>query len=96
MKKEYGKDLIIKENEDEYVDIFSTNWHKKMEQQASPGDNLRMYRENAGLTQEELGKKLGRVPRQNVSAMEKGKRGISKELARKLSHVFHVPVDRFV
>ncbi|MBD3320468.1 MAG: helix-turn-helix domain-containing protein [Chitinivibrionales bacterium] len=99
MKKEYGKNLIIKEEyekEEEYVDLFSTAWHKKTENETSAGDTIKMYRENAGLTQEDLGNKLGKVPRQNVSAMEKGRRGISKDIARKLANIFKVPIDRFI
>jgi len=99
MKKEYGKNLTIKdenEKDEEYVDVFSTAWHKKIEKETSPGDNIKIYRENAGLTQEDLGNKLGKVPRQNVSAMEKGRRGISKDIARKLANIFKVPIDRFI
>jgi DNA-binding XRE family transcriptional regulator len=62
----------------------------------SVGDNLRIYRENAGLSQDELGKKLGNIPRQNISAMEKGRRGISKEIAKKLSMILKAPVSRFI
>jgi transcriptional regulator with XRE-family HTH domain len=48
------------------------------------------------MTQAELGKKLGDLPRQHISNMERGSRGISKEIAKKLSHIFNVPIDRFI
>ncbi|MCU0822244.1 MAG: helix-turn-helix domain-containing protein [Spirochaetes bacterium] len=48
------------------------------------------------MTQAELGKRLGNIPRQNISQMEKGKRGISKENAKRLAKIFDVPVDRFI
>jgi DNA-binding XRE family transcriptional regulator len=57
---------------------------------------MRIYRENFNMTQAELGKRLGNIPRQNISQMEKGKRGISKENAKRLAKIFDVPVDRFI
>jgi DNA-binding XRE family transcriptional regulator len=100
LKKEYGSNLIIKDDspsdESGLVDIFKTDWFSKIDSQMSAGDNLRLYRENAGLSQEELGKKLGCVPRQNISAMEKGRRGISKETAKKLSIILKAPISRFI
>jgi DNA-binding XRE family transcriptional regulator len=99
LKKEYKTRLIIKEDineEEELVDVFETEWFSSIKSQMAPGENIKIYRENAGLTQTELGEKLGNVPRQNISLMEKGKRGISKETAKKLSKVFQVPVSRFI
>lgn len=98
LKKEYGQNVEFKEEErnEELVDVFSTSWNKNIEKKSHPGENMKIYRENLGLTQEELGKKLGNVPRQNVSAMEKGRRGISKEIAKQLSRLFGVPADRFI
>jgi len=34
--------------------------------------------------------------RQNISEMEKGKRGISKETAKKLAKIFNKPVEKFL
>jgi len=101
LKKEYKNRLIIKDEkdkkeEDELIDIFETEWFSSIKSQTAPGENIKIYRENAGLTQIALGEKLGNVPRQNVSLMEKGKRGISKETAKKLSKIFKVPVSRFI
>ncbi len=55
-----------------------------------------MYRELHGYTQAALGTKLGNVPRQNVSNMEKDRRPISKETARKLVAIFEVSVEKFI
>jgi len=79
LKEEYGRKVkIIKDDEDEYVDIFKTEWYKKIKAETIPGDNMRIYRENNGLTQEKLGELLGGIPRQHISNMEKGIRSISK------------------
>lgn len=100
LKREYKSNLEIKKDgdqiDDDLVNIFETDWFSSVEAKMTPGDNLRIYRENAGLSQSELGKKLGNIPRQNISLMEKGKRGISKEIAKKLSSILKVPVSRFI
>jgi hypothetical protein len=59
-QQEYGNSFeIIEEKESELIDIFETDWFKKMNQSTTPGESIRIYRQNKGLTQEELGKKLG-------------------------------------
>ena len=66
LKKEFDKDVeILKENED-MIDIFETSWYKKISSATTPGNFLRIYRENAKFTQEELGKKLGKFNRQKI------------------------------
>ena len=96
LKKEYGKNVSLLDEDDSLVDIFETAWYKTTEKRSSPGESIRIYRENKGLTQVELGKKLGHIPRQNISSMERNQRGISKEMAKKLSTFFGVPIDRFI
>ncbi len=73
-----------------------TEWYKKTKSLMTPGDYLRIYRERAELTLEELGEKLGGVPRQNISGMEKGRRTISKETAVKLAEIFDVDYKKFL
>lgn len=99
LKKEYGKNLIVSDelkDSEEFIDPFETSWFKNLDADMHPGDSVKIYRENAGLTQDELGEKLGNVPRQNISAIEKGRRGISKVMAKKLSRILHAPVERFL
>ena len=97
LKEEYGKKVkIIKENDDEYVDVFQTEWYKKIKAETTLGDNMKIYRENHGLTQEKLGEMLGGIPRQHISNMEKGTRSISINTAKKLSNIFKVSVEKFI
>ena len=99
LKKEHGKCFrVLDENkgEEELVDIRETAWFKKMKKDYKPGDSIKVYRDNFGYSQEKLGKLLGGIPRQNISAMEKNRRGISKKIALKLSEIFDVPVERFI
>jgi transcriptional regulator with XRE-family HTH domain len=84
------------EDDEEMVNIFDTDWYREISSSTTPGEVLRIYRENAGFTQEELGKKLGKFSRQNISDMVRGKRNITKETTKKLSRIFNVPVERFL
>ena len=72
LKKEYKDRLIVKDEKnekEELTDIFETDRFDSIESQMTPGKNLKIYRENAGLSQAELGRKLSNVPRQNISLM---------------------------
>ena len=96
-QQEYGSSFeIIEEKEDDLIDIFETDWFKRANQSTTPGESIKIYRQNKGLTQEELGKKLGNYTRQHISDMENLRRSISKEVAKKLSKIFNVPVERFL
>lgn len=53
---------------------------------------IRAYREQAGLTQGELGALLG-VTRQTIAAWEKGERAPSLEQLSKVAHALNVPLD---
>lgn len=96
LRDEFGQDVEVLDDDQETVNIFETEWYKQISSVTTPGEVLKIYRENEQLTQEELGKKLGKFSRQNISDMERGKRAISKEVAKKLSVLFHVPVERFL
>ena len=52
-----------------------------------PGDHLAGIRCRENLTQDEMAKKLG-ICRSNLSAMERGKRPIGKDLAKKIAAIF--------
>ena len=62
----------------------------------TPGTYLRIYRENKGLTQIQLGEVLGGIPRQHISNMEHGRRSISLKMARKLPSILDVPIEKFI
>ena len=96
LRKEYGKKLVMKdEKEDEAVDFFQTRLAKKLEKEATPGDCLKIYRENLSLTQEALGSKIG-VSKNYVSDMENGYRKISREKAKILGKMFNISAEHFI
>ncbi len=97
LKEEYGEEVKFYEDTDEEkVNIFETEWYRETKDKISPGENLKIYREMHGLTQEKLGEALGGVPRQNISNMEQGMRKISLKTAQKLSQLFEVSVEKFL
>ena len=96
LEKEYGKNFKIIEEDDELIDVFETEWYKETKNKTKPNDYIKIYRMNAKMTQQELGNKIGNFSRQNVSELEKGKRGISKDVAKKLSLIFKKPIEKFL
>ena len=97
LNEEYGEQIRFSgANTDDLVDVFETDWYRSVKSGMAPGDNLRTYRENRGLTQARLGELLGGVPRQHVSNMEREVRSISLKTARKLAQIFHVSPEKFI
>ena len=97
LAEEYGSDLHLSaEADDELVDVFKTDWYRKVKKELTPGTYLKVFRQNKRMTQAELGKALGGLPRQHISNMENGSRPISKRMALKLSRLFEVSVEKFI
>ncbi len=97
LAEEYGNALqITPDPEDEKMDVFRTDWYKNIKKRLSPGSYLKIFRQNKNMTQAELGKALGGLPRQHISNMENGIRPISKKTALKLSKLFDVSVEKFI
>src|SRR4030043_1926038 len=91
LKEVYGKQVkLIKENDEELIDVFETEWFKNMDSKMTPGKNMRIYREIHKMTQDELGNKLGGISKQNISHMEREIRPISKKTAKLLAILFKV------
>ena len=97
LKEEYGTDVqLVPQEEDEKIDVFETDWFESTKEKLTPGKNLRIYRQNKGMTQHALGELLGGIPRQHISNMETGTRSISKKVALKLSKLFNTSVEKFI
>jgi len=96
LRSEYKHVEVISNPEDELIEAQEALFYKKVMRDRKPGDDMRIYRELHGLTQEQLGKKLGRFTRQHISDMENGARPISKTVARNLAKLFDVSVSRFI
>ena len=79
---EYNKD-----HDDELVAVEETSWYKDMSRKLHGGAVLRIRRENAGMTQEELSDRV-KTSRTAIAAMESGARPITHTMARRLQEVF--------
>ncbi|EMF89788.1 DNA-binding helix-turn-helix protein [Leptospira santarosai str. ST188] len=95
LKKEFGKKLHI-ETLEESIPWRDTEFFKENKEFLQPGSKMKYYRKKAGLSLSELGERLGGIPRQNLSAMELGRRPIPKDLAKQLSKIFKKPVEIFL
>ncbi|NKB68403.1 MAG: helix-turn-helix domain-containing protein [Candidatus Latescibacteria bacterium] len=97
LEEEFGPQLQLdRDKDDETVNIFETDWYTQIKSKMTPGDNLKIYRENQGWTQTQLGEMLDSMPRQHVSNMERGTRSISKKTARRLAQIFKVSPGKFI
>jgi putative transcriptional regulator len=56
-------------------------------------NNMKFYRKKAGLTQEELAKKLN-VSKSYISLKETGKRSVSVEEAKSIAKALNAPVKK--
>ena len=97
LEEEYGVSLRpTTDDGEEAVNALETDWYKRTMAAMTPGKALRIYRENAGLTQTALGERMGGVPRQHISNMENGKRPIGKESAKRLAAALHTDYRVFL
>ena len=97
LEEEYGDRVQITDDADkETINVFETDWYREIKSKMTPGDNLRIYRGNVGMTQAELGAKLNGIPRQHISNMERGVRPISIKTAKKLAKIFDVSPEKFI
>lgn len=96
LRETYGDVEVIEDEDEELVEITKSEWYRNIRSEISPGENIRLYRELHNMAQTELGEKLGRLSRQNISNMENGQRGISKSVAKRLSELFDVSIEKFL
>jgi DNA-binding transcriptional regulator YiaG len=92
IKKQYAAYI---DDDDELVDISTTDWHKSMKNKRTPGKSLKTLREVTNLTQAKLGEMLG-IPTARVSDFETGQQAISKAMAKKIAEVFNTSLAVFI
>ncbi|GEM_PF-2474760 len=89
----YGKENVSFWNNhgEELLDPFDMDWYKDAKKgiKDNPGIKLSTYRWNSGLTQKELAEKSG-VARESISQIERGKRPIGINVARKLAPALEI------
>ena len=95
LQQQFGANLNLVEDKEETVNIFDTAWYKQISSALTPGEAMKIYRENHGLTILELAEKLEILTSEEITDIESNKRAINIDIAKKLSELFQVPVERF-
>jgi len=95
LRNDFGNEINIS-NDDMLIDPTRSAWFKETKAQMTPGDRLKIDRENAGWSQAELGKKIGSFSRQYVSDLENGRKNISLKVAKQLAIIFDRSIERYV
>ncbi len=88
IKKKYDITILADEPEDEFVSIESTEYWQEMEKNRI-GNLLAGARLKAGLTQDQLAKKLN-IRQNMISDYEHGRRKYSDAMAKRLSKTLKV------
>lgn len=97
LRNEFGKALTVTAEKDDSIleSVFDCAEYKGFKKRVTPGDYIRVYRENAGLTQSELAKRLG-VTRAYICDLEHGRRAFSKPFAKKAAGFFKISAERLI
>jgi DNA-binding XRE family transcriptional regulator len=82
-------------DDDTYDPVENSDWFAALAAEVTPGQSLRVYRDNAGWTQAQLSEKTG-IPVPHLSGMENDKRSIGKAAAKKLASALGTDYRRFV
>lgn len=82
-------------SDDEAIPISSDPWFQKLRKSRTSGDVLWCYRDNAGITLEELSEKSG-IAKSHLSEMENNKRPIGLKTAKKLAEALKCDFHRFL
>ncbi len=101
-----GADIIIEKlksmyadlevsDDDEAIPIESDPWFQKLSASITSGQVLACYRDNAGLTLDDLSKKCG-IAKSHLSEMENDKRPIGVKTAKMLAEALHCDFHRFI
>lgn len=91
--------LNLESTEGKYdaVLLEDSEWFRTTRPRITPGRALRLYRLQRGLGQGELARMLGpSFRKQQVSAMENDRRGISKAVTKKRAVALRAPIERFL
>lgn len=88
-------EVSVEDDHEEYVEIVETEWYKNIQKELTPAKTLKLLRGRDNLTQAALAEKL-KIPVQNISGMENGRRTISTRMARKLADVFGTSYQNFL
>jgi len=92
ISKKFDIEVIdVKNKGDELIPIEETQFYKELDENRS-GNLLAGYRLKEGLTQKQLAEKVG-IKQNMVSDYEKGKRAISKDMAKRFEKILNMKIS---
>lgn len=94
--KRWGQWLEIGSGDDKWVSLSNDTGFQEFVQKQTPGAWLAGLRGAHGLTQKELGEKLGNVSPARISDWEHDRRAVSKTIAKQLALIFRVNAELFL
>ena len=86
---------IAVSGDDDYESIRDSAWFASLLSEVTPGATLRVYRDNAGLTQASLSELTG-IPVPHLSGIEHDRRPIGKIAAKKLAAALAIDYRRLM
>lgn len=96
LKRTFGEENISFEEENTDPVLFrDTEWFKNIRGEITPEENVKFYRKQRGMKQKELASLLS-TSKSVISDIERGRRKVGKEMAKKLSCVFNVSIEHFI
>ena len=95
LKDKFGEDMKVSDDNEAWVDYKDTDWYKEISSIRTPAFNLAFYRKERRLTQAALAEKAG-TQKQVISDMEHGRKGISKNMAKKLAAILGCSPEKFI
>jgi len=96
LNKSFKKSVkIYNDDGEELILATESEWFKQLNSETTPGHVIHIYRENLGLSQAELGKKIGKSL-QYISDLENNRRNISINVAKKLAEIFEISIARLI
>ncbi len=96
IRNTYGKYITEIDDDDTLIEYSESDEHKEIEKTMTPGIYVKHCREVHGLTQKQLGEKLGHTSASRISDWETGQRDISKSIALKLAKMFNLTVEKLI
>lgn len=81
--------------DDEAIPVNSDPWFQQLRKSRTSGEVLWCYRDNAGITLDELSERSG-IAKSHLSEMENNKRPIGLKTAKKLAEALNCDFHRFL
>ena len=96
LEKEFGQQLEVSDEDEGFENIFATSWYQDVTARLTPGETMKIYREQYGIGLVELAEHVKIASAQVLAEIEHDQQPLTEELAAQLSQLFDVPVSRLL